>query len=138
MSPALFCCRRRLTSPFKRLLLRPLYFSTTTATTESKTSRSSPPPIQVLLTESAGRGVFASRRIGSGELIHTAQPILSHPSLSSIHCVCYFCLKKLANGETSHLRNPVSFCSDSCREQAKVQSNLLSFFSLYLCVYIDI
>ncbi|MCE3051155.1 hypothetical protein HAX54_048998 [Datura stramonium] len=75
----------------------------------------SPPPIQVGFTESAGRGVFATRRIGAGELIHTAKPILSHPSLSSLHSVCYFCLRNLQR-EASN----VLFCSDECREQSKI------------------
>ncbi|MFS8033464.1 putative [histone H3]-lysine(4) N-trimethyltransferase [Helianthus anomalus] len=47
-------------------------------------SRPSPPSIQVLLTESAGRGVFATRSIEPGQLIHTAKPFVSHPSISSI------------------------------------------------------
>ncbi|KAJ0805721.1 putative [histone H3]-lysine(4) N-trimethyltransferase [Helianthus annuus] len=37
-------------------------------------SRPSPPSIQALLTESAGRGVFATRSIEPGQLIHTAKP----------------------------------------------------------------
>ncbi|RVW64683.1 Cationic amino acid transporter 2, vacuolar [Vitis vinifera] len=54
-----------------------------------------PPPIRVSITEMAGRGVFATRRMGSGDLIHTAKLLITHPSLSSIHSVCYFCLRKL-------------------------------------------
>lgn len=76
-----------------------------------------PPPIRVALTESAGRGVFASRRIGSGELIHTAEPVVSHPSLHSLHAVCYFCLRKL-DGAGSPAR-AASFCSDGCRARSK-------------------
>ncbi|XP_059668559.1 histone-lysine N-methyltransferase ATXR4 [Cornus florida] len=116
------------TSPFKhlhsqkKLLLLKLSTTTTTTTTErydeSKPSRPLPPPIRVSLTESAGRGVFATRRIGTGELIHTAKPIVSHPSLSSIHGTCYFCLKRLGN-KTSSLAEGVSFCSQECREQYK-------------------
>lgn len=52
------------------------------------------------------------RRIGAGELIHTDKPILSHPSLSSIDSVCYFCLKNVASN--------VPFCSDECRQQSKI------------------
>ncbi|XP_019241338.1 PREDICTED: histone-lysine N-methyltransferase ATXR4 isoform X1 [Nicotiana attenuata] len=87
---------------------------------ESIPSRlASPPPVQVGFTESAGRGVFASRRIGAGELIHTAKPIVSHPSLSSLHSVCYFCLKKLQFKNQTEASN-VPFCSDECREESKI------------------
>lgn len=73
-----------------------------------------PPPVRVALTESAGRGVFATRRIGAGELLHTAKPLVSHSaSLSTLQRVCCFCLRKLGN------RN-VSFCSEECEERAKV------------------
>ncbi|KAF7851329.1 hypothetical protein BT93_L4108 [Corymbia citriodora subsp. variegata] len=76
-----------------------------------------PPPIRVGLTESAGRGVFATRRIGSGELIHTAEPVVSHPSLRSLHAVCYSCLRKLNSaGSPAHA---VSFCSDDCRARSQ-------------------
>ncbi|CAM8897351.1 unnamed protein product [Rhodiola kirilowii] len=74
--------------------------------------RVGPPPIQVLLTESAGRGVFATRRIGAGELIHTAKPFVTHPTSSAIDSVCYFCLRKIGS-------KGGSFCSESCREQAR-------------------
>lgn len=75
----------------------------------------SPPPIQVGFTKSAGRGVFATRRISTGELIHTAKPILSHPSLSSLHSVCYFCLTNL-----QHQASNLPFCSEECRQQSKI------------------
>ncbi|KAL5980716.1 hypothetical protein ACLOJK_028625 [Asimina triloba] len=48
----------------------------------SNESSGLPPPIRVALTDSAGRGTFATRRIGAGDLIHTADPIVSHPSIS--------------------------------------------------------
>ncbi|KAG5555472.1 hypothetical protein RHGRI_006205 [Rhododendron griersonianum] len=104
-------------------LLLGFYISSTTTTTaarnESNPSRSSPPPIRVSLTESAGRGVFATRAIGAGELIHTAKPIVSHPSLSSTTSVCYLCLKSFRNRITSEAQG-VSFCSQECEEQSKV------------------
>ncbi|KAJ9554781.1 hypothetical protein OSB04_009395 [Centaurea solstitialis] len=95
------------------------HLSSTAGTADSRhASRPSPPPIQVLLTESAGRGVFATRNIEPGELIHTAKPIVSHPSLSSVNKVCYFCLKTTPNG--FHIdQQKESFCSEECREQAK-------------------
>ncbi|KAE8645780.1 hypothetical protein Csa_017113 [Cucumis sativus] len=80
-----------------------------------------PPPIRVSLTDSAGRGVFATRKIGAGELIHTAKPLVAHPSLSSIHHVCNFCLQKLqryANVDSDARR--ASFCSEECEQHSKV------------------
>ncbi|KAK4367281.1 hypothetical protein RND71_015161 [Anisodus tanguticus] len=74
----------------------------------------SPPPIEVRFSESAGRGVFATRRIGAGELIHTAKPIVSHPSLSSLDKVCYFCFTNLKSS------NLLPFCSDQCRQHSKI------------------
>lgn len=44
-------------------------------------------PIRVGITSSAGRGVFATRDIDHGELIHTAEPVVAHPSLTSLHKV---------------------------------------------------
>ncbi|CAN1772651.1 Histone-lysine N-methyltransferase ATXR4 [Linum perenne] len=81
---------------------------------ESAARRPDPPPIRVSLTESAGRGVFATRRIGAGELIHTAKPALCHPTLSSVNAVCYFCLRKLG----SEGQGP-GFCSRECEDEAK-------------------
>ncbi|XP_052174061.1 histone-lysine N-methyltransferase ATXR4 [Diospyros lotus] len=95
-------------------------FYTTTALDESKPSRPSPPPIRVLLTGSAGRGVFATRMIGAGELIHTAKPIVSHPSLSVTTGVCYSCLRKLKSNSTSEAAQGVLFCSEECEQQSKV------------------
>ena len=43
--------------------------------------------IRVGHTANAGRGVFAVRDIGHGELIHTADPVVAHPSLTSLHKV---------------------------------------------------
>lgn len=106
--------------PQSKLLLTS-YFSTTTGirhASKSKPSRPSPPPIQVLLTESAGRGVFATRNIEPGELIHTAKPLVSHPSLSSIDGVCYFCLKNIPRGSDIEAQKEL-FCSEECRDQAK-------------------
>ncbi|KAF9592881.1 hypothetical protein IFM89_018461 [Coptis chinensis] len=118
----------RCISPLKKLknkhnLLLFFTYSTTTTTTTTinanKPTQPSPPPIQVLLTESAGRGVFATRRIGAGDLIHTEKPIVSYPSQSLVHSVCYFCLKRLGNNKDSLQGHSVKFCSNECREQAK-------------------
>ncbi|CAI9097456.1 OLC1v1033888C3 [Oldenlandia corymbosa var. corymbosa] len=80
-----------------------------------------PPPIQVGFTASAGRGVFATRRIGAGELIHTAKPVVCHPSLSFLHSVCYFCLKRLPanNSHSFNDEDLMPFCSDECKIQSK-------------------
>lgn len=90
--------------------------------------RPGPPPIRVALTESSGRGVFATRKIETGELLHTAKPILSHPSLSTVQRVCYFCLRKLKNTDSSQPQR-VSYCSEECQQQAKVD-----FFFWFLWV----
>lgn len=100
-----------------------LCFASTSTEDEPKQGPSlpSPPPIRVAYTESAGRGVFATRRIEAGQLIHSAKPLLSHPSLSCAHSVCYFCLRKLkfTSGAQSQTQS-VPFCSEECREQATV------------------
>ncbi|XP_047335006.1 histone-lysine N-methyltransferase ATXR4 [Impatiens glandulifera] len=90
-------------------------------TSSTNESKKHPPPIQVLQTESAGRGVYATRNIEAGELIHTAKPIVSHPSLSSFSTVCYLCLKKLpnANKQPSEAQS-IAFCSEDCKREAKV------------------
>jgi hypothetical protein len=44
-----------------------------------------PPPIRVDLTESAGRGVFATRPVPAGELLHSAEPLVCHPSPTLLH-----------------------------------------------------
>ncbi|CAH9068295.1 unnamed protein product [Cuscuta europaea] len=96
------------------------HFTTTARgySAESQPTRvASPPPVQVGFTEFSGRGVFAKRMIGAGEMIHTAKPIVSHPSLSSLHAVCYSCLRKLRN-QQSRAQN-VSFCSEECEEQSQ-------------------
>ncbi|XP_057488930.1 histone-lysine N-methyltransferase ATXR4-like isoform X1 [Actinidia eriantha] len=111
----------RWASPFKYLNSQsnPLLAFHISTTAESNPSRPPPPPIRVSLTESAGRGVFATRTIGSGELIHTAKPFVSHPSLSTTTSVCYLCLRKLSN-RTSSKAQCVAFCSEECEEQSKV------------------
>eukprot|EP00261_Vitis_vinifera_P035734 XP_019076977.1 PREDICTED: histone-lysine N-methyltransferase ATXR4 isoform X2 [Vitis vinifera] len=110
---------KRRHSERKLLLGFPFCYSTPTPPENEKLASPGPPPIRVSITEMAGRGVFATRRIGSGDLIHTAKPLVSHPSLSSIHSVCYFCLRKLKPVTSSEDCN-VRFCSQECEEQSKV------------------
>lgn len=106
--------------PTKLPLTAYYFFSTTNNHLNPNPSRPPPPPpIQVLLTKSAGRGVFATRRIHPGELIHTAKPVISHPSISSVDKVCYFCLKNSPKCSDYEARRVV-FCSEECRDQAKV------------------
>ncbi|GMN55962.1 hypothetical protein TIFTF001_025082 [Ficus carica] len=121
-------CTRSCISRFKKPHLQRNHFLSSsfffTSIEEGRTGptatpvRPAPPPIRVALTESAGRSVFATRRIGAGELLHTAKPLVSHPSLSAVQRVCYFCLRKLGNTSANPLQS-VSFCSEECREQAK-------------------
>ncbi|XP_024024407.1 histone-lysine N-methyltransferase ATXR4 isoform X1 [Morus notabilis] len=106
---------RSCISRFKNPHQKNFFSFCTSINEEGRTApvRPGPPPVRVALTESAGRGVFATRRIGAGELLHTAKPLVSHPaSLSTLQRVCCFCLRKLGN------RN-VSFCSEECEERAK-------------------
>lgn len=73
----------------------------------TSTSTQKPPPIQVSLSDTVGRAVYATRSIPTGDLIHTAEPAVCHPSPSSPHPVCYSCLARLPN-----LSSP--FCSHRC------------------------
>lgn len=113
---------KTLNSQYKPFLSATSSFSSGTTAGNENPGRPGPPPIQVALTESSGRGVFATRKIENGELIHTAKPVLSHPSLSTVHRVCYFCLRKLRNTDTSQPQR-VSFCSNDCKKQAEVGSS---------------
>ncbi|KAL5739779.1 hypothetical protein ACOSP7_028671 [Xanthoceras sorbifolium] len=88
-----------------------------TATHHQKPNLPSPPPIRVSLTESAGRGVFATRRIEAGQLIHTAKPLLTHPSLSTPNSVCYFCLRRITANSSPH---QLLFCSQDCKHNSKI------------------
>ncbi|KAK6117505.1 hypothetical protein DH2020_048725 [Rehmannia glutinosa] len=123
MSRLARCCRWAV--HFQKLhhshVQTPSFLSSfSTSASASTPTLHSPPPVRVELTEYAGRGVFASRRIGAGELIHTAKPIVSHPSLFSIHGICYLCLRKLPNRDSSSgASQTVSFCSKQCEEQSK-------------------
>ncbi|KAJ0982273.1 hypothetical protein J5N97_010528 [Dioscorea zingiberensis] len=129
--------RRRASSELRQLLtvLRQLShspFSTHTSSPEKddysgKSTKLGPPPIQVSLTESAGRGVFATRRIGAGELIHTAEPLVTHPAPSGRDAphVCYYCLRLLGKRDGVLVATAPNgglwyFCGDVCRERAKV------------------
>lgn len=94
------------------------FSSTSSQIHDQSLNRIGPPPIQVLLTESAGRGVFATRKIEAGELIHTAKPFITHPTLSALASVCYLCLRKVEI-RVDCVKGG-SFCSDACRQQARV------------------
>ncbi|RZS11037.1 hypothetical protein BHM03_00042334 [Ensete ventricosum] len=91
--------RRRASSELLRQLRRttsvappqPPSLSTVAATADGI----GPPPIRVSLTESAGRGVFATRGIAAGELIHSAQPLVAHPSPSLLDKVPFLSLSLL-------------------------------------------
>ncbi|CAN7037390.1 hypothetical protein IGI04_004446 [Brassica rapa subsp. trilocularis] len=100
-------------------LNHPLPFSSSAASSQDGAAcHTGPPPIRVGLTESAGRAVFATRRIGSGDLIHTAKPVLTCPSLLSLDSVCYLCLKKLM-GSAKFRDRGVFYCSQECQDNAK-------------------
>ncbi|KAF0933335.1 hypothetical protein E2562_017957 [Oryza meyeriana var. granulata] len=78
-----------------------------------------PPPIRVALTESSGRGVFATRPIATGEVLHSAQPLVSHPSPSLLHEVCYSCLRRKVGSGGGDSSGSCYFCSDACRGHSK-------------------
>ncbi|KAG0490914.1 hypothetical protein HPP92_007777 [Vanilla planifolia] len=85
---------------------------------------SSRPPIEVLIINSASRGVFASQRFVSGDLIYTAKPLVTHPSLALSDRVCYCCLRKLksdalSSSLTIESSSIYSFCSEACRDVSK-------------------
>ncbi|KAJ3702707.1 hypothetical protein LUZ61_006412 [Rhynchospora tenuis] len=113
---------RRHATQYLRHLLSSRIFSTDTSTGISDKSdpvRSDPPPIKIAHTSSAGRGVFATRAITSGDTIHSAKPLVTHPSLSRLHEVCYYCLRrKKKKGEEGVDPNGYYFCSDGCREKS--------------------
>ncbi|XP_057428185.1 histone-lysine N-methyltransferase ATXR4 [Lotus japonicus] len=88
------------------------HFSFSTSTTAPPQH---PPPIRVALTDSVGRAVFATRPIPSGDLIHTAQPAVCHPSPSAVHSVCYSCLASLS----SSIPQCTPFCSHHCHQRSK-------------------
>ncbi|KAG8091575.1 hypothetical protein GUJ93_ZPchr0012g19480 [Zizania palustris] len=95
-----------------------------TAAAAAAAAARGPPPIRVALTKSSGRGVFATRSIAAGEVLHSAQPVVSHPSPSVLHEVCDSCLRRKAGnggggggGDTSG--GIYYFCGDACREHAK-------------------
>lgn len=42
-----------------------------------------------------GRGAFAARLIGEGEVILHTPPLVSHPAPECLHSVCYLCLRRV-------------------------------------------
>ncbi|KAH9618959.1 hypothetical protein KSS87_015644 [Heliosperma pusillum] len=114
MSP-LLRTSRYFPPKFKQLILQSsLSTVSTTQHGGDSPSRLGPPPIRVDFTESAGRGVFSTRFITAGELIHTANPVVSHPFLSKCEVVCYFCLRRLKSRNCTE-----QFCSEECKEHSK-------------------
>ncbi|XP_042002417.1 histone-lysine N-methyltransferase ATXR4-like [Salvia splendens] len=89
------------------------------AASEPKPPPYIPPLIGIQLTKHAGRGAFALQRIASGEVLHSARPILAHPSLSMINCVCYYCLRRLPKRGRTTEAHTVSFCSEQCEQTSK-------------------
>ncbi|XP_078164774.1 SET domain protein 38 isoform X1 [Carex rostrata] len=111
---------RRQSPPYLRRILCFELFSTATSIGPSDKSdpiRPDPPPIRISQTSSAGRGVFATRPITAGETIHSAKPLVTHPSLSRLYEVCYYCLRR-KEGKHDVVPGLYYFCSDSCREKS--------------------
>ena len=68
-------------------------------------------PVFVGQTETSGRGLYASRAIASGEVIHAAVPIVAHPTLRNLKTHCYHCLRELRARAVSytHLTLPTIY-----------------------------
>lgn len=84
-------------------------------------------PIRVGYTAKAGRGVFAIIDIADGELIHTADPVVAHPSIQSVHKVFFHIIPQniLTNGCLSKCTLGARFCFKSLEEQP-VSSRLIN------------
>ncbi|XP_020521922.1 histone-lysine N-methyltransferase ATXR4 isoform X4 [Amborella trichopoda] len=137
MSPLNISHRQWLLMKDKRslsFLTRVLWFSTNQGQ-EGEAMAPLPPPIRVGFTENAGRGIFATRKISLGDLIHKAQPVVAHPSPAYLHKVCYFCLKcvgmrtsasswrSMSNEEISLLHEPIT-AHYACNESSPGSSGL--------------
>ncbi|KAL4198567.1 hypothetical protein AMTRI_Chr03g140810 [Amborella trichopoda] len=137
MSPLNISRRQWLLMKDKRslsFLTRVLWFSTNQGQ-EGEAMAPLPPPIRVGFTENAGRGIFATRKISLGDLIHKAQPVVAHPSPAYLHKVCYFCLKcvgmrtsasswrSMSNEEISLLHEPIT-AHYACNESSPGSSGL--------------
>ncbi|XP_057768729.1 histone-lysine N-methyltransferase ATXR4 [Salvia miltiorrhiza] len=79
-----------------------------------------PPPVGLARTKHVGRALFAIQPLAAGELLHIATPVILHPSLSMINCVCYYCLRRLPKRDgTAEAPHTVSFCSQRCEQDSK-------------------
>lgn len=95
-------------------------YSTSPSNINNNLSGFGPPPIRVAVTASAGRGVFATRPITAGDLIHTAKPFLVHPNAFLSHKVCYSCLRWLGrNSLPGHIKGAY-FCGQDCKDQSEI------------------
>ena len=56
------------------------------------------PGVFVGWTEGSGRGLYASRAMRAGEVVHRATPLVAHPTLANLSGVCYDCLGRLPAG----------------------------------------
>ncbi|PKA53585.1 Histone-lysine N-methyltransferase ATXR4 [Apostasia shenzhenica] len=109
---------RHHVSPFTRAGAAGPSFSISSTVTETSGAELGP-PVKVSITHSAGRGVFATRKIAAGDLIHTAKPIVTHPSLGVAGRVCYHCLRWLGKDTSSGNISASYFCSQQCREESE-------------------
>jgi hypothetical protein len=85
------------------MFLRRCLLSTTAAATGAARG---PPPIRVDLTESFGRGVFATRSVAAGELLHSAEPLVTHPAPSVLNEVSAPILTKTLEKHSSLTYGP--------------------------------
>lgn len=85
-------------------------------------------PVFVGQTPTSGRGLYANRAITAGELIHTATPVVAHPTLGNLKTSCYHCLAPLsARRKQEWVRTHAGgdgggasghFCGTTCAETA--------------------
>ena len=85
-------------------------------------------PVFVGQTETSGRGLYAARFIPAGENIHTATPLVAHPTLRNLRTNCYHCLAPLrADKKSEWIRTHGGndgggvaghFCGQACASSA--------------------
>ncbi|KAH6781197.1 Rossmann-fold superfamily protein [Perilla frutescens var. hirtella] len=79
-----------------------------------------PPPVGVAPTKNVGRAAFALQNLAAGEVLHSAKPVVAHPYLSMMNCVCNYCLRRLPKRDSGAEPSPtVSFCSELCEQSSK-------------------
>mmetsp|Transcript_25258 Transcript_25258/g.47756 ORF Transcript_25258/g.47756 Transcript_25258/m.47756 type:complete len:320 (-) Transcript_25258:200-1159(-) len=77
--------------------------------------------VEIKQTDGAGRGLFAKHPVLAGAVFQRVDPVVAHPTLSSMDTVCYHCLQpRLIPGvpSTESSRFRPEFCGPECEEVA--------------------